>query len=145
MHIAFLTRSKIRNNLTKMLTECTSRISQFCKHCHALLNLTKLSKKDGRHKQHGKRQITSTAKLHGKRDVPRPVPSCNPHAQVNIPHAIELRNETLDMVGHHCAFLAPLTSDDSLIVLDSGCSIAITPNINDFLDGAHKPQDCTVS
>ena len=82
-----------------MLTEYTSRISQFCKHYHALLNLTKLSKKDGRHKQHGKRQMTSTAKLHGKRDVPRPVPSHNPHAQVNIPHAIELRNEMLDMVG----------------------------------------------
>ena len=65
--------------------------------------------------------------------------------QVNIPHAIEPRNETLDMVGHHCAFLAPLTSDDSLIVLDSGCSMAITPNINDFLNGTCEPQDGTVS
>ena len=128
-----------------MLTEHTSRISDFCKHCHALLNLTKPSRKGRRCRLHGKRKIASTAQQHCKRDVPRPVPSYNPHAQVNIPHAIQIRDEILDMMGHHCAFLAPLTSDDSLLILDSGCSIAITPNINDFIDGTYKPQDCTVS
>jgi hypothetical protein len=34
-----------------------------------------------------------------------------------------------------------VTSDNLLVVLDNGCSIAITPNIGDFIDGTFLPQE----
>jgi hypothetical protein len=34
-----------------------------------------------------------------------------------------------------------VTSDDLLIILDSGCSIAITPDIGAFIDGTYLPQE----
>jgi hypothetical protein len=38
-----------------------------------------------------------------------------------------------------------ITSDDLLVVLDSGCSIAITPDLSDFIDGTNQPQEHTIS
>lgn len=128
-----------------MLTEYTSRISHYSKQYHALLNLTKSTKSVSRHKQPSRRRPTSTANKRCKRDLPRPVPSFNPHAKVDASHAAKIRDDILDMMGHECAFLAPLTSDDSLLVLDSSCSIATSPDINDFLDGTYLTQDCTIS
>ena len=42
-------------------------------------------------------------------------------------------------------FMSPLTSDDLLVILDSGCSTAITPDLSDFPDGTHHIQDQNVS
>ena len=55
-----------------------------------------------------------------------------------------LQEEIYSMIGQ-CAFLAPLTADDLLIILDSGCSIALTPYITDFIDGTYKNQPCSIS
>ena len=48
------------------------------------------------------------------------------------------------MMGEGTAFLAPLTADDTLLILDSGCSIAISPHIHDFIDGTHNTQAHTI-
>jgi hypothetical protein len=33
-----------------------------------------------------------------------------------------------------------ITSDDLLVILDSGCSIAITPGLGKFIDGTYQSQ-----
>jgi len=36
---------------------------------------------------------------------------------------------------------SPLTSDDLAIILDSGCTIAMTPNESDFIDSIFLPKE----
>ena len=38
-----------------------------------------------------------------------------------------------------------ITSDDEQLVLDSECSIAITPDLTDFVDGTYSIQDYSVN
>jgi hypothetical protein len=35
----------------------------------------------------------------------------------------------------------PITLDDDVVILDSGCSIALTPDLSDFIDGTYAVQD----
>jgi hypothetical protein len=37
-----------------------------------------------------------------------------------------------------------ITIDDLLGILDSGCSIAITPNLGNFIAGTYQPQEHTI-
>ena len=120
-------------------------MSHHSRQCHALLNLTKSSASPTRHSQPSRHRPISTADKHSKRDIPHMVPSFNLHAKVDVSHATKLRDDIMTLMGHNSAFLAPLTSDDSLLVLDSGCSIAISPDINDFINGTYRTQDCTTS
>jgi hypothetical protein len=39
----------------------------------------------------------------------------------------------------------PITSDDEIIILDGGCSIGITPDLNDFIDRTYAAQDNQIS
>ena len=79
-----------------------------------------------------------------KSEVPRAIPDFNPSAKVRDPHYCEVLRATLcSMQGSLGSKYSSMTSDDLLVILDSGCSIAITPDITDFKNGKVYPCQAT--
>ena len=81
-----------------------------------------------------------------KQDIPRIVPNYNPEAIYDLTKAAKLRaflsafHTKLSKGARHL-----ITSDDEQLVLDSGCSIAITPDLTDFVDGTYSIQNYNVN
>ena len=80
-----------------------------------------------------------------KRLIPHSVPNYNSNSLFDE-HSAKIKRAAL-----YCAFQSgnpsynPLTSDDLMIVLDSGCSIAMTPNEEDFIHGTYAIDTTTVN
>ena len=49
------------------------------------------------------------------------------------------------MKGDYNSAFNLITLDDNVVILDSGCSIAITPDASDFIDGTYAVQDNQIS
>lgn len=83
----------------------------------------------------------STADRISRDQVPRMVPNYNPKARRVDPHQAEQLRSYLschasDVSSPH----SPLTSDDLLVCLDSGGSVAVTNEKNDFVGAIHPCQ-----
>ena len=74
------------------------------------------------------------------------MPNYNPQAIIDVVKATKLRallsafHTKLSKGARHL-----ITSDDEQLILDSGCSIAITPDLTDFVDGTYSIQDYNVN
>jgi hypothetical protein len=79
------------------------------------------------------------------RDLPRLVPTYNPQARVDIQQGAIMRALLFAMKADFDSSFLNITSDDLLVVLDSGCSIAITPDRNDFINGTYHTQEHNIS
>ena len=67
------------------------------------------------------------------REVPRAVPELNPYAKaLSKAEAEQLRANMCALQNSPASWVHSITSDDILIVLDSGCSIAATNDPTDF-------------
>ena len=119
-------------------------MSQWSKAYQALLQLTYNKKVNNA--QPSKQHPRSTATMVDKRDIPRIVPNYNPEAIYDLTKAAKLRallsafHTKLSKGARHL-----ITSDDEQLVLDSGCSIAITPDLTDFVDGTYSIQNYNVN
>ena len=81
--------------------------------------------------------------LHPKKlDIPILAPSFNRYAHL-LPHsqAAEIRAMLFTLHSDFAEGTTPITSDDMLIILDSGCTCAITFNKSDFIGPIHPVQD----
>jgi hypothetical protein len=77
--------------------------------------------------------------------IPRLVPNYNHTANVDLHHGTTMRALLFAMKADFDSNFLNITSDDLLVVLDSGCSIAITPDRSDFLDGTYHTQEHNIS
>ena len=127
-----------------MLTDHTSHLAQWSKAYHALLGSLPQPKRRN-HRQPSSPKPRSTSQTFSMRDVPHLVPNYNPNTTFNALLGKQLRKDIESIVHDNHSFMTPLTSDDLLVILDSGCSIAITPDLTDFLDGTYQIQDKTVT
>ena len=105
-----------------MLTDHTSCTSQWSKQFHILLNLTKTTKAS---------HIGSPL-LPNQDQLPHPHTkgmSQNVFPLTTLPQRLmtSLMQHEINAMTSHCnAFLVPLTLDDALLILNSGCSIAFS-------------------
>jgi hypothetical protein len=76
--------------------------------------------------------------------TPRIVPSYNNTPFTDATQASRIRAMIAFLADANAPTFTPITSDDLVIILDSGCTIAMTPDIDDFIDGTYKPQQHTV-
>ena len=80
-----------------------------------------------------------------KRDVPRLVPTFHGNTKYDAAYGSQQRAMLTALKADFDSGFNPITSDDDLVILDSGCSIAITPDITDFIDGTYAAQDHQIS
>jgi hypothetical protein len=69
------------------------------------------------------------------------VPDYNPTAKVDLDYGTAIHVLLFKMKANFDSPYSHITSDDLLVVLDSGCSIAITPDNGDFIHGTYLPQE----
>ena len=67
--------------------------------------------------------------------APRKVPSFNSNQDFDIEKATKFRKLLVALAEKGHSTYAPLTSDDFAVLLDSGCSLAMTNDLNDLIDG----------
>ena len=84
-------------------------------------------------------------KLHRPRTTmqyttPRIVPVYNQFAQISPLEAEKTRELISFLAENNSPNFTSLTSDDFAIILDSGCSIAMTPDASDFITGTFNTQ-----
>jgi hypothetical protein len=79
------------------------------------------------------------------RDVPKLVPSYNPNTVRNTAYGTTQRALLFALKAGSDPNFTPITSDDHVVILDSGCSIAITPDLSDFIDGTYASQAHNIS
>ena len=79
------------------------------------------------------------------RDVPRIVPSYNATSHHSAAYGRTQRALLSALKADSHSAFNPITSDDEIVILDSGCSIAITPDLSDFIDGTYAAQDNQIS
>ena len=73
--------------------------------------------------------------------TPRIVPHHPPKVAMVPERAAAMRALLCFLVESNNSNFSPLTSDDLAIILDSGCTIAMTPDESDFIDGTFLPQE----
>jgi hypothetical protein len=79
------------------------------------------------------------------RDVPRIVPTFNATSHHDAHYGRTQRALLSALKADIHRGFNPITSDDDIVILDSGCSIAITPDLTDFIDGTYAAQDNQIS
>jgi hypothetical protein len=120
----------ITHTLNMVLTSWSSRVVQW--HC-SLQDLYSALCKPHRTKPHHKNR--TTLKLYLKSDVPRLVEYFDPailYTEDQWTRNLALFNT---IIANQASSVTPLTTDNTPIVLDSGCSIAISNNSLDFPNG----------
>ena len=90
------------------------------------------------------KRASRNARIHA-RDVPRIVPCFNATTHHDAAYGRSQRAMLSAMNASHNGAFNPITSDDSVVILDSGCSIAITPDLSDFIDGTYAVQENQIS
>ena len=110
----------------------TSWSSQVVKWHKSLQDLTALCEPVVRK---NKPKIGTTLKPYLKTDVPRLVEHFEPDVIYTDEHSTTLFAYFNTLVANKAATVTPLTTDDTPIVLDSGCSVAISNDKFDFPNG----------
>ena len=72
--------------------------------------------------------------------TPRLVPVYNQFAHITPLEAEKTRELISFLAENNSPNFTSLTSDDFAIILDSGCSIAMTPDASDFITGTFNTQ-----
>ena len=76
-----------------------------------------------------------------KLEIPIPAPDFNPTAQVlSFQQAKDYRAMLFALHSDYSEGTAPVTSDDLLVILDSGCTCAISFDKQDFIGPIHPVQ-----
>ena len=79
-----------------------------------------------------------------RQHTPRIVPSYNNQPFVDATQASRIRAMIAFLADANAPTFTPITSDDLVIILDSGCTIAMTPDKGDFITDTYSPQQHTV-
>ena len=79
-----------------------------------------------------------------RQQTPRIVPSYNNQPFVDATQASRIRAMIAFLADANAPTFTPITSDDLVIILDSGCTIAMTPDKGDFINDTYSPQQHTV-
>jgi hypothetical protein len=79
--------------------------------------------------------------ISNEEDLPWLVPDYDPTATVDLDYGTSIQVLLFAMKADFNSPYCHVASDNLLVVLDSGCSIAITPDIRDFINGTYLPQE----